>query len=89
MREPSASGSLACVAIEVENRPGTLRDALSAFADHDLDPPDAASLAAAALAERPAVAALLPPGTIAALDAAAPIDQIRSAAQSLLAAVRG
>jgi superfamily II DNA or RNA helicase len=63
--------------------------ALAISADHDLDPPDAASLAAAALAERPAVAALLPPGTIAALDAAAPIDQIRSAAQSLLAAVRG
>ena len=30
-------GSLGCVAIEVENRPGTLRDALSAFADRGLD----------------------------------------------------
>jgi prephenate dehydratase len=36
-RAPNATGSLACVAIEVENRPGTLRDALSAFADQDLD----------------------------------------------------
>ncbi len=36
-REPSPHGSLGCVAIEVENRPGTLRDALSAFADRGLD----------------------------------------------------
>jgi 3-deoxy-7-phosphoheptulonate synthase len=37
MREPRDHGALACVAIEVENRPGTLRDALSAFADRGLD----------------------------------------------------
>jgi prephenate dehydratase len=36
-REPQARGTLGCVAIEVENRPGTLRDALSAFADRGLD----------------------------------------------------
>jgi prephenate dehydratase len=36
-REATALGSLGCVAIEVENRPGTLRDALSAFADRGLD----------------------------------------------------
>ena len=36
-REPQAHGTLGCVAIEVENRPGTLRDALSAFADRGLD----------------------------------------------------
>ena len=36
-RTPREHGTLACVAIEVENRPGTLRDALSAFADRDLD----------------------------------------------------
>lgn len=35
--ETHANGSLSCVAIEVENRPGTLRDALSAFADRGLD----------------------------------------------------
>jgi prephenate dehydratase len=36
-RAPGAGGTLGCVAIEVENRPGTLRDALSAFADRGLD----------------------------------------------------
>jgi 3-deoxy-7-phosphoheptulonate synthase len=36
-REPNPRGTLGCVAIEVENRPGTLRDALSAFADRGLD----------------------------------------------------
>ena len=36
-RAPQRTGTLACVAIEVENRPGTLRDALSAFADRKLD----------------------------------------------------
>jgi prephenate dehydratase len=36
-RAPIGDGSLGCVAIEVENRPGTLRDALSAFADRGLD----------------------------------------------------
>jgi prephenate dehydratase len=36
-REAIVHGSLGCVAIEVENRPGTLRDALSAFADRGLD----------------------------------------------------
>jgi prephenate dehydratase len=36
-REPNPHGTLGCVAIEVENRPGTLRDALSAFADRGLD----------------------------------------------------
>ena len=36
-RAPGRGGSLGCVAIEVENRPGTLRDALSAFADRGLD----------------------------------------------------
>lgn len=36
-RAAQANGSLGCVAIEVENRPGTLRDALSAFADRGLD----------------------------------------------------
>jgi prephenate dehydratase len=36
-RKASSRGSLGCVAIEVENRPGTLRDALSAFADRGLD----------------------------------------------------
>jgi 3-deoxy-7-phosphoheptulonate synthase len=36
-REPVLHGTLGCVAIEVENRPGTLRDALSAFADRGLD----------------------------------------------------
>jgi len=36
-RTAQAHGSLGCVAIEVENRPGTLRDALSAFADRGLD----------------------------------------------------
>ena len=36
-RTPNPSGTLACVAIEVENRPGTLRNALSAFADRNLD----------------------------------------------------
>jgi prephenate dehydratase len=36
-RAARSSGSLGCVAIEVENRPGTLRDALSAFADRGLD----------------------------------------------------
>jgi prephenate dehydratase len=36
-REPQTNGTLGCVAIEVENRPGTLRDALSAFADRGLD----------------------------------------------------
>jgi prephenate dehydratase len=33
----NTSGTLACVAIEVQNRPGALRDALSAFADQNLD----------------------------------------------------
>ena len=32
-----AAGSLACVAIEVQNRHGSLRDALSAFADRAID----------------------------------------------------
>ena len=36
-REAQTRGTLGCVAIEVENRPGTLRDALSAFADRGLD----------------------------------------------------
>ncbi len=36
-RAPRDGGALGCVAIEVENRPGTLRDALSAFADRGLD----------------------------------------------------
>jgi prephenate dehydratase len=36
-RAAHAQGPLGCVAIEVENRPGTLRDALSAFADRGLD----------------------------------------------------
>jgi prephenate dehydratase len=36
-RAAASSGTLGCVAIEVENRPGTLRDALSAFADRGLD----------------------------------------------------
>ncbi len=36
-RAPQTTGQLGCVAIEVENRPGTLRDALSAFADRGLD----------------------------------------------------
>ena len=36
-RAPHPQGTLACVAIEVENRPGTLRDALAAFADRGLD----------------------------------------------------
>jgi prephenate dehydratase len=36
-RRAQAAGTLGCVAIEVENRPGTLRDALSAFADRGLD----------------------------------------------------
>ncbi|MGA2394762.1 MAG: prephenate dehydratase domain-containing protein [Candidatus Lustribacter sp.] len=36
-RTAQRRGSLGCVAIEVENRPGTLRDALSAFADRGLD----------------------------------------------------
>jgi len=36
-RAPITAGKLGCVAIEVENRPGTLRDALSAFADRGLD----------------------------------------------------
>jgi prephenate dehydratase len=36
-RGQAAGGSLACVAIEVNNRPGSLRDALSAFADRGID----------------------------------------------------
>jgi prephenate dehydratase len=36
-RAAQSHGTLGCVAIEVENRPGTLRDALSAFADRGLD----------------------------------------------------
>jgi prephenate dehydratase len=36
-RTPVEAGSLACVAIEVQNRPGSLRDALSAFADRGID----------------------------------------------------
>jgi prephenate dehydratase len=36
-RAPTAGGPLACVAIEVKNRPGSLRDALSAFADRGID----------------------------------------------------
>jgi prephenate dehydratase len=36
-REAPASGDLACVAIEVHNVPGALRDALSAFADRGID----------------------------------------------------
>jgi len=36
-RTPVGSGPLACVAIEVANRPGSLRDALSAFADRGID----------------------------------------------------
>ena len=36
-RAANPHGTLGCVAIEVENRPGTLRDALSAFADRGLD----------------------------------------------------
>jgi prephenate dehydratase len=36
-RTAQPRGPLGCVAIEVENRPGTLRDALSAFADRGLD----------------------------------------------------
>jgi prephenate dehydratase len=36
-REAQRGGTLGCVAIEVENRPGTLRDALSAFADRGLE----------------------------------------------------
>ncbi len=36
-REEAASGPLGCVAIEIANRPGALRDALSAFADREID----------------------------------------------------
>lgn len=36
-RAPAASGPLGCVAIEISNRPGSLRDALSAFADRAID----------------------------------------------------
>jgi prephenate dehydratase len=36
-RAPALAGTLACVAIEVRNRPGSLRDALSAFADRGID----------------------------------------------------
>ena len=36
-RHPSKHGALGCVAIEVANRPGSLRDALSAFADRAID----------------------------------------------------
>jgi prephenate dehydratase len=34
---PAASGSLGCIAIEVAHRPGSLRNALSAFADRGVD----------------------------------------------------
>jgi prephenate dehydratase len=36
-RGQASGGPLACVAIEVNNRPGSLRDALSAFADRSID----------------------------------------------------
>jgi prephenate dehydratase len=36
-RTPATGGPLACVAIEVQNRHGSLRDALSAFADRAID----------------------------------------------------
>ncbi len=36
-RTAATGGTLACVAIEVQNRPGSLRDALSAFADRAID----------------------------------------------------
>jgi len=36
-RTTNDGGPLACVAIEVQNRPGSLRDALSAFADRAID----------------------------------------------------
>jgi prephenate dehydratase len=36
-RAPVDEGTLACVAIEIDNRPGSLRDALSAFADRAID----------------------------------------------------
>lgn len=36
-RRPAAHGTLGCVAIEVANAPGSLRDALSAFADRGID----------------------------------------------------
>jgi prephenate dehydratase len=36
-RTPVTVGPLACVAIQISNRPGSLRDALSAFADRAID----------------------------------------------------
>jgi prephenate dehydratase len=36
-RNAAPSGPLGCVAIEISNRPGSLRDALSAFADRAID----------------------------------------------------
>lgn len=36
-REASHQGTLGCIAIEIANRPGSLRDALSAFADRGID----------------------------------------------------
>jgi prephenate dehydratase len=35
--EPPADGTRACVALSLANRPGSLRDALAAFADENLD----------------------------------------------------
>lgn len=36
-RAPTAGGPLGCIGIEIANRPGSLRDALSAFADRGID----------------------------------------------------
>lgn len=59
--------------------------ALAIAADRDLDPAIADGMAAAELAERRTVAAVLPPGSVAALDAAGPIDKVRAAVQQLVA----
>ena len=62
--------------------------ALAIAADCDLDPAIAYGMSATELVERGTVAALLPPGTVAALEAAGPIDKARATVQQLLAAAQ-
>jgi hypothetical protein len=58
--------------------------ALAIVGDRDIDPSGIETMSAVELAERESVAALLPPGTVAALEATGPFDKIAVAVQLLL-----